>query len=77
MAHSSVDLFVGMFRSSVTTLVRREGGDLTARQTAIVLAVYMEDTPQTVRGLAQLLNISKPAVSRAACGLICSVNNAI
>lgn len=32
---------------------------------ALLLSVYMEDVPHTVRGLAQALKISKPAVSRA------------
>lgn len=32
---------------------------------ALLLSVYMEDGPHTVRGLAKTLKISKPAVSRA------------
>jgi DNA-binding MarR family transcriptional regulator len=45
--------------------VRRDGPDLSARQMAIVLQVYMDDGPHTVRGLAADLNVSKPAISRA------------
>jgi DNA-binding MarR family transcriptional regulator len=32
---------------------------------ALMLSVYLGDAPHTVRGLAQALRISKPAVSRA------------
>ncbi len=32
---------------------------------ALMLSVYLNDGPHTVRGLAQALRISKPAVSRA------------
>jgi len=39
--------------------------DLTARQFALLLRVYLTSPPHTVRGLAAELNISKPAVSRA------------
>jgi len=40
--------------------------DLTARQLAIFLKIYLEpETEQTVRGLAAALNISKPAITRA------------
>ena len=45
--------------------VRGDGPDLSARQMAILLTVYMEAGPHTVRGLAAGLNISKPAVTRA------------
>ena len=47
------------------TLVRREGPDLTARQLAVFLSVYLGDGPHTVRGLAQELNVCKPAITRA------------
>ena len=45
--------------------VRRDAPDLTARQMAVLLLVYMAEAPHTVRGLADSLNISKPAVTRA------------
>jgi DNA-binding MarR family transcriptional regulator len=45
--------------------VRGDGPDLSARQMAILLTVYLKDGPHTVRGLAAGLNISKPAVTRA------------
>ncbi|HMA14125.1 MAG: MarR family transcriptional regulator [Bacteroidota bacterium] len=39
--------------------------DLTTRQFALFLEVYLAPPPHTVRGLAQTLNMSKPAVTRA------------
>ena len=54
-----------LWREALSESVRNEGPDLTARQMAILLIVYGEDPPHTVRGLAEALNISKPAVTRA------------
>ena len=45
--------------------MRREAPDLSARQMAVLLTVYLRPPPHTVRGLAQTMHISKPAVSRA------------
>ena len=39
--------------------------DLTTRQMAVLLQVYMEAPPHTVRGLAAVLGVSKPAITRA------------
>ena len=39
--------------------------DLTTRQFALLLQVYLAPPPHTVRGLAEALNMSKPAVTRA------------
>jgi DNA-binding MarR family transcriptional regulator len=50
---------------TMLAVVRREGPDLTARQLAVFLSVYLDDGPHTVRGLAQELNVCKPAVTRA------------
>jgi DNA-binding MarR family transcriptional regulator len=54
-----------LWHDALTESVRRDAPDLSARQMAIMLRVYMEDGPHTVRGLAAALNISKPAVTRA------------
>jgi DNA-binding MarR family transcriptional regulator len=46
--------------------VRSDGPDLTARQLAVFLKVYLEPaTDHTVRELAAVLNVSKPAITRA------------
>ena len=46
-------------------LVRDEDQDLSARQTAILLTIYLEPPPHTVRGLARKLGVTKPAITRA------------
>jgi DNA-binding MarR family transcriptional regulator len=46
-------------------LVRDGEHDLSARQTAILLTVYLETPPHTVRGLAAKLGVSKPVITRA------------
>ncbi len=45
--------------------VRSDQPDLTNRQLAILMLVYMTDAPHTVRGLAGKLAVSKPVVTRA------------
>ena len=45
--------------------VRSGKPDLTNRQMALLLAVYLTPGPHTVRGLAQTLGVSKPVVTRA------------
>src|SRR3546814_18523218 len=39
--------------------------DLTNRQLALLLIVYLLPGPHTVRGLAARLNVSKPVITRA------------
>lgn len=39
--------------------------DLTMRQLAVLLTVYLDPPPHTVRGLAALLGVSKPVITRA------------
>jgi len=39
--------------------------DLTHRQMALILVIYLTPGPHTVRGLALELNVSKPIVTRA------------
>ncbi len=39
--------------------------DLSFRQTAILLTIYLEAPPHTVRGLADRLNVTKPVITRA------------
>jgi DNA-binding MarR family transcriptional regulator len=45
--------------------VRDEMPDLTTRQVAILLTIYLEPPPHTVRGLAAKLNVTKPVITRA------------
>ncbi|WP_407048552.1 MarR family transcriptional regulator [Methyloraptor flagellatus] len=46
-------------------LVRDGESDLSARQLTILLTVYLEPPPHTVRGLAAKLKVTKPAITRA------------
>lgn len=39
--------------------------DLTIRQMALLLTVYLEPPPHTVRGLAAHLGVTKPVITRA------------
>jgi DNA-binding MarR family transcriptional regulator len=53
------------WRQVLVESVRRGGPDLSQRQLALLLTVYLAPPPHTVRGLAGLLRVSKPAISRA------------
>lgn len=54
-----------MWRRAIVESVRLDAPDLSARQMALLLSVYLTPPPHTVRGLAEALKISKPAVTRA------------
>ncbi|EKV30358.1 Transcriptional regulator, MarR family [Caenispirillum salinarum AK4] len=54
-----------LWRGAIVESVRRDGPDLSARQMALLLTVYITKPPHTVRGLADALKVSKPAVTRA------------
>jgi len=45
--------------------VRNNMPDLTERQLAILLTVYLDPPPHTVRGLAEKLKVTKPVITRA------------
>jgi len=54
-----------IWRRAVVESVRRDAPDLSARQMALLLSVYLTPPPHTVRGLAETLDVSKPAITRA------------
>lgn len=54
-----------LWRKAIVESVRRDGPDLSARQMALLLTVYLTPPPHTVRGLAECMNVSKPAITRA------------
>ena len=56
---------LNLWREALAETVRRDQPDLSARQMAILLTVYLTPAPHTVRGLAAGLNVSKPAITRA------------
>ena len=61
----SSDQLVGILHDTVVSLVRRDGVDLSSRQLGVFLTCYLNEGGHTVRGLAQDLNVSKPAITRA------------
>jgi DNA-binding MarR family transcriptional regulator len=54
-----------IWRDVMADAVRADGPDLSMRQWAILLTVYLNPGPHTVRALARDLNVPKPAISRA------------
>lgn len=45
--------------------VRDDAPDLTFRQLSILLTIYLEPPPHTIRGLAAKLGVTKPVITRA------------
>ncbi len=56
---------LNLWKSTVFDIVKRGDEDLSNRQMAIFLIVYMQAPPHTVKALSTGLSISKPAVTRA------------
>ena len=56
---------LALWREVTLEGVRSDQPDLTQRQLAILLHVYLQPPPHTVRGLAQTLKVTKPAITRA------------
>ena len=56
---------LSLWQRALIPYVRGQSPDLSARQMALLLSIYVEGGPHTVRGLAAGLSISKPAVTRA------------
>jgi len=54
-----------LWRRAIVQSVKLDAPDLSARQMGLLLTVYLTPQPHTVRGLALVLNISKPAITRA------------
>jgi len=53
-------------KGSIVEMVRSKGSpDLSLRQLAVLLLAHTAEQPQTVRGLAAVLDVSKPAITRA------------
>ncbi len=65
MSRNGDSRMLQLLRDTIVATVRGEGADLSARQLAVFLSCYLEEGAHTVRGLAQSLNVSKPAITRA------------
>jgi DNA-binding MarR family transcriptional regulator len=61
----SFDQALDVLRGAVIESVRTDPRDLTQRQMAVVLSVYLSSNPLTVRALATDLGVGKPAITRA------------
>lgn len=53
------------YLNATAALVRSDDPDLTGRQMTVLLKVYLDESHQTVRGLAAFAHVSKPAITRA------------
>lgn len=56
---------LGQWMQTLVDYVRSGRPDLTNRQMALMMTVYIDTGPHTVRGLAEVLNVSKPVITRA------------
>jgi len=54
-----------LWQSVTIAMVRADGPDFSARQMAILTAVYLDDHPHTVRSLAEALGVTKAVITRA------------
>jgi DNA-binding MarR family transcriptional regulator len=59
------DQALGSWMRTLIGYVRSGEPDLTNRQMALMLLVYLTPGPHTVRGLAHILGVSKPVITRA------------
>jgi DNA-binding MarR family transcriptional regulator len=56
---------LALWRDVTLDQVLDDEPDLTARQMAILLTIYLDTPPHTVRGLARKLGVTKPVITRA------------
>lgn len=56
---------LGLWHAVSLEQVRTDSHDLTLRQMAILLHIYLVPPPHTVRGLAAILGVTKPVITRA------------
>ena len=57
--------FLAGWMDALIGYVRSGQPDLTNRQMALLMVVYLTPGPHTVRGLARRLGVSKPVITRA------------
>ncbi|MEC9342763.1 MAG: MarR family winged helix-turn-helix transcriptional regulator [Pseudomonadota bacterium] len=60
-----VEQALKLWQSVSMGLVHDDKPDLTLRQMTILLTIYLEPPPHTVRGLAARLHVTKPVITRA------------
>jgi DNA-binding MarR family transcriptional regulator len=64
LAQSVADRLLDVLSAVMCGLVRSDDTDLSARGLAILLAIATMPGPHTVRGMAERLAISRPAITR-------------
>lgn len=57
--------YLQIWKDTLLGAVRADIPDLNNRQMALILIIYLENGPHTVKALAARLNVSKPVISRA------------
>ena len=62
---TGTDGALGDWMQTLIAYVRSARPDLTNRQMALLMLVYLTPGPHTVRGLAASLSVSKPVITRA------------
>ncbi len=65
MTGTSVPDPLALWHRVLINTVRSGKPDLTTRQMALLLCVYLTPPPHTVRGLASELGVTKPVITRA------------
>jgi DNA-binding MarR family transcriptional regulator len=56
---------IRLWHDVTLALVRDEEPDLSARQMTVLITIYLEPQPHTVRALAAKLKVTKPVITRA------------
>jgi DNA-binding MarR family transcriptional regulator len=54
-----------LLRDIALSQVRNDAPDLTFRQLSILLTIYLEAPPHTIRAMAVRLDVTKPVITRA------------
>ncbi len=54
-----------LWQETALSQIHDEAPDLTVRQMAILLTIYLEPPPHTISNLAARLNVTKPVITRA------------
>src|SRR3546814_10169899 len=65
LAATETGALLAPWMSALVRYVQSNHPDLTNRQLALLLIVYLLPGPHTVRGLAARLHVSKPVITRA------------
>ncbi len=54
-----------LWHATALSMVRAGEPDLSLRQMSILMEIYLQPSPHTVRGLAAKLEVTKPVITRA------------